>query len=69
MKYLEIMDFKAYWDVYNKFGSVELFFSNNTNWQSPTVGADEFAAMLSILQFKNVAWHVSTRSIVKIYKT
>ena len=65
MDHLQINNFKAFWDCDNRFGNIELFFSNGQHWRSPNLPADEFTAMLSVLQFPNISWHIPTRSLVK----
>lgn len=66
MNRLTINNFKAFWDIDNHFGGIELFFTNNTHWRSPNLDANEFTAMLSILQFPATAWDIPTRSLVKL---
>ena len=65
MNNIKIKNFSAYWDFDNKYGVIELFFADSEKWPSPKLAADEFTAMLSILQFPDTSWHVPTRSLVK----
>jgi len=65
MDNLKINSFKAYWDLDNKFGRIDLYFSNGQKLETPQLSSGDFVAMLSILQFSNTSWHVPTRSLVK----
>lgn len=66
MNHLRIINFKAYWDFDNHFGKVELFFDDGQHWELPAeLSSSDFSAVLSILQFSNLSWHIPSRSIVK----
>lgn len=65
MDHIQVTSFKAWWDFDNKFGQIELSFKDIKPWRTPNLPADEFTAMLSLLEFPNISWHVPTRSLVK----
>lgn len=66
MSHLKIINYKTYWDCDNHFGKIELFFDDGTKLELPDqLAASEFSAILSILQFSGVLWHIQSRSIVK----